>query len=220
MTVMCRFNFFSLGNLHNEQDVLEWLRKNRYRQPELNIYMYMLIAISILFLMYTGFLLSCFRSEPSAPVAHPKQAWNARSMRKWWQNKRQDSWTIRACALLDTLIPVWLCVDRFVRNERFIHGAQGDTRTTVTMTALEMKSDKAICLARLCRTAVKCWMKLLCEREGENAFNESCHNYFEYKGRKIDRTFICSANLTNFRLSNYKMRGYTRWAEIIFFFLN
>lgn len=74
MTVMFRSIFFFLGDLHNEQDVLEWLRKNRYRQPELNIYMYMLIAISILFLMYTGFLLSCFRSEPSAPVAHPKQA--------------------------------------------------------------------------------------------------------------------------------------------------
>ncbi|KAL6447201.1 hypothetical protein ACFW04_001475 [Cataglyphis niger] len=69
-----RFPSIYRGDLHNEQDVLEWLRKNRYRQPELNIYMYMLIAISILFLMYTGFLLSCFRSEPSAPVAHPKQA--------------------------------------------------------------------------------------------------------------------------------------------------
>ncbi|XP_011257946.1 uncharacterized protein LOC105252319 isoform X2 [Camponotus floridanus] len=69
-----RFPSIYRGDLHNEQDVLEWLRKNRYRQPELNIYMYMLIAITILFLMYTGFLLSCFRSEPSAAVAHPKQA--------------------------------------------------------------------------------------------------------------------------------------------------
>ncbi|XP_072757534.1 uncharacterized protein Hlk isoform X1 [Anoplolepis gracilipes] len=69
-----RFPSIYRGDLHSEQDVLEWLRKNRYRQPELNIYMYMLIAITILFLMYTGFLLSCFRSEPSAPVAHPKQA--------------------------------------------------------------------------------------------------------------------------------------------------
>jgi len=60
--------------LYKELEVLEWLRKNRYRQPELNIYMYMLIAITILFLMYTGFLLSCFRSESTAPVAHPKQA--------------------------------------------------------------------------------------------------------------------------------------------------
>ena len=67
--------FLVPGNLHNEQDVLEWLRKNRYRQPELNIYMYMLIAITVLFAMYTGFLLSCFRSEPAAPAPHPKQAW-------------------------------------------------------------------------------------------------------------------------------------------------
>jgi formate-dependent nitrite reductase membrane component NrfD len=60
--------------MRNEDDVLEWLRKNRFRQPELNIYMYMLIAVAILFAMYTGFLLSCFRSEPTPPVAHPKQA--------------------------------------------------------------------------------------------------------------------------------------------------
>ncbi|XP_077269443.1 hulk isoform X3 [Temnothorax americanus] len=69
-----RFPSIYRGDMHKEMDVLEWLRKNRYRQPELNIYMYMLIAITILFLMYTGFLLSCFRSEPTAPVAHPKQA--------------------------------------------------------------------------------------------------------------------------------------------------
>ncbi|XP_011696351.1 PREDICTED: uncharacterized protein LOC105455018 isoform X4 [Wasmannia auropunctata] len=69
-----RFPSIYRGDVRKELDVLEWLRKNRYRQPELNIYMYMLIAITILFLMYTGFLLSCFRSEPTAPVAHPKQA--------------------------------------------------------------------------------------------------------------------------------------------------
>ncbi|XP_015589839.1 uncharacterized protein LOC107265186 isoform X4 [Cephus cinctus] len=69
-----RFPSIYRGDLHNEQDVLEWLRKNRFRQPELNIYMYMLIAITILFTMYTGFLLSCFRSEPPAPAPHPKQA--------------------------------------------------------------------------------------------------------------------------------------------------
>ncbi|XP_076628680.1 hulk isoform X2 [Colletes latitarsis] len=69
-----RFPSIYRGDMHKEQDVLEWLRKNRYRQPELNIYMYMLIAITVLFAMYTGFLLSCFRSEPAAVVPHPKQA--------------------------------------------------------------------------------------------------------------------------------------------------
>ncbi|XP_076227212.1 hulk isoform X2 [Nomia melanderi] len=69
-----RFPSIYRGDVHNEQSVLEWLRKNRYRQPELNIYMYMLIVITVLFAMYTGFLLSCFRSEPAAPAAHPKQA--------------------------------------------------------------------------------------------------------------------------------------------------
>ncbi|XP_017758613.1 PREDICTED: uncharacterized protein LOC108549636 isoform X4 [Eufriesea mexicana] len=69
-----RFPSIYRGDMGNEQDVLEWLRKNRYRQPELNIYMYMLIAITVMFAMYTGFLLSCFRSEPAAPASHPKQA--------------------------------------------------------------------------------------------------------------------------------------------------
>ncbi|XP_076765990.1 hulk isoform X1 [Xylocopa sonorina] len=69
-----RFPSIYRGDLHKEQEVLEWLRKNRYRQPELNIYMYMLIAITVLFAMYTGFLLSCFRSEPTTPAPHPKQA--------------------------------------------------------------------------------------------------------------------------------------------------
>ncbi|XP_012276468.1 uncharacterized protein LOC105697598 isoform X2 [Orussus abietinus] len=69
-----RFPSIFRGDLRKEEDVLDWLRKNRFRQPELNIYMYMLIAITILFLMYTGFLLSCFRSDSPSPPAHPKQA--------------------------------------------------------------------------------------------------------------------------------------------------
>lgn len=53
-----------------EDEVLEWLRKNRFRQPELNIFMYALIAISIAFILYTAFLLQCFKPVPSQ---HPKQ---------------------------------------------------------------------------------------------------------------------------------------------------
>ncbi|XP_015185696.1 PREDICTED: uncharacterized protein LOC107071316 isoform X2 [Polistes dominula] len=69
-----RFPSIYRGDLHKEDEVLEWLRKNRYRQPELNIYMYILIATTLVFGMYTGFLLVCFRSEPSTPTPHPKQA--------------------------------------------------------------------------------------------------------------------------------------------------
>lgn len=64
----------SPGDLNKEEDVLEWLKKNRFRQPELNVYIYMLIAVAVLFAMYTGFLLSCFRTPPSAPAIHPKQS--------------------------------------------------------------------------------------------------------------------------------------------------
>lgn len=49
----------------SEEEVLDWLRKNRFRQPELNLFMYALIAIAIGFVLYTAFLLQCFK--PPAP---------------------------------------------------------------------------------------------------------------------------------------------------------
>ena len=56
------------GDIHSGEEVLEWLRKNRFRQPELNIFMYAVIALAITFVLYTAWLLSCFRP-------HMKQAW-------------------------------------------------------------------------------------------------------------------------------------------------
>lgn len=61
------------GDLLSEEEVLEWLRKNRFRQPELNIFMYALIAISIAFVLYTAFLLQCFKPAPPPPPQHVKQ---------------------------------------------------------------------------------------------------------------------------------------------------
>ncbi|KAL4706802.1 hypothetical protein ACJJTC_018183 [Scirpophaga incertulas] len=69
-----RFPSIYRGDLMSEDEVLEWLRKNRFRQPELNIFMYALIALSIAFIMYTAFLLQCFKPPPPAPAPHPKQA--------------------------------------------------------------------------------------------------------------------------------------------------
>ncbi|XP_030027959.1 uncharacterized protein LOC115445721 isoform X2 [Manduca sexta] len=69
-----RFPSIYRGDLMSEEEVLEWLRKNRFRQPELNIFMYALIALSIAFIMYTAFLLQCFKPAPPAPAQHPKQA--------------------------------------------------------------------------------------------------------------------------------------------------
>uniref|UniRef100_A0ABD2XLF9 Thioredoxin domain-containing protein n=1 Tax=Trichogramma kaykai TaxID=54128 RepID=A0ABD2XLF9_9HYME len=68
-----RFPSIYRNDLKNENEVLEWLRKNRFRQPDLNIYMYMLIAVAVLYAMYTFFLLTCFKTEQPAPVTHPKQ---------------------------------------------------------------------------------------------------------------------------------------------------
>ncbi|XP_049820634.1 uncharacterized protein LOC109604293 isoform X2 [Aethina tumida] len=68
-----RFPSIFRGDLHSEADVLEWLRKNRFRQPELNIFMYALLAIGVAFVIYTGFLLQCFKTQPTAIVPHQKQ---------------------------------------------------------------------------------------------------------------------------------------------------
>ncbi|XP_053603360.1 uncharacterized protein hlk isoform X3 [Plodia interpunctella] len=69
-----RFPSIYRGDILSEEEVLEWLRKNRFRQPELNIFMYALIALSIAFIMYTAFLLQCFKPSPPAQTPHPKQA--------------------------------------------------------------------------------------------------------------------------------------------------
>lgn len=69
-----KINIDPLGDLTNEKDVLEWLRKNRFRQPELNIFMYALIAIGLAFIVYTAFLLQCFKTPQPPPVVHEKKA--------------------------------------------------------------------------------------------------------------------------------------------------
>ncbi|KAG1669120.1 putative protein disulfide-isomerase C1F5.02 [Nymphon striatum] len=51
------------GDLMVEEEVLEWLKKNRYRNPELNLFMYALAAISATFVVYTIFLMFCFRKD-------------------------------------------------------------------------------------------------------------------------------------------------------------
>ncbi|KAI4457700.1 hypothetical protein MML48_7g00006442 [Holotrichia oblita] len=68
-----RFPSIYRGDLKSETDVLEWLRKNRFRQPELNLFMYAIFAIAFAFITYTAFLLQCFKPQPQALVPHPKQ---------------------------------------------------------------------------------------------------------------------------------------------------
>lgn len=68
-----RFPSIYRGDLKSEPAVLDWLRKNRFRQPELNIFIYALLAIGVAFVVYTAFLLQCFKPQPPAPAPHPKQ---------------------------------------------------------------------------------------------------------------------------------------------------
>ena len=68
-----RFPSIYRGDLKSEPAVLDWLRKNRFRQPELNIFIYALLAIGVAFVVYTAFLLQCFKPQPPAPSPHPKQ---------------------------------------------------------------------------------------------------------------------------------------------------
>uniref|UniRef100_T1J1H2 Thioredoxin domain-containing protein n=1 Tax=Strigamia maritima TaxID=126957 RepID=T1J1H2_STRMM len=51
------------GDLLAEDEVLEWLQKNRYRHPELNLFMYALAAITLAFVLYTIFLMFCFKGH-------------------------------------------------------------------------------------------------------------------------------------------------------------
>lgn len=73
LLILTCYTLLHIGDLLSEEEVLEWLRKNRFRQPELNIFMYALIAISIAFVLYTAFLLQCFKPPPPPPPQHVKQ---------------------------------------------------------------------------------------------------------------------------------------------------
>ncbi|CAG0892261.1 unnamed protein product [Darwinula stevensoni] len=56
-----RFPSIYRGDLIAEDEVLEWLTRNRFKHPELNLFMYGLAAISSAFIMYTLFLMFCFK---------------------------------------------------------------------------------------------------------------------------------------------------------------
>ncbi|KAG5678994.1 hypothetical protein PVAND_008603 [Polypedilum vanderplanki] len=68
-----RFPSIYRGDIMSEEEVLDWLRKNRFRQPELNLFMYALIAIAVGFVLYTAFLLQCFKAPPPVKVQTDKK---------------------------------------------------------------------------------------------------------------------------------------------------
>ncbi|OQV19358.1 hypothetical protein BV898_06593 [Hypsibius exemplaris] len=51
------------GSLKEEEQVLEWLRKNRYKHPELSFFMYGIGAITGAFVLYTIFFMVCLRDS-------------------------------------------------------------------------------------------------------------------------------------------------------------
>lgn len=55
--------FLTTGDLIYEEQVLEWLKKNRYRHPELNFFMYAITAITGAFMLYTLFLIFCIKRK-------------------------------------------------------------------------------------------------------------------------------------------------------------
>jgi thioredoxin-like negative regulator of GroEL len=51
------------GDLLKEEEVLEWLRKNRYRPPEISIFMYTVLAVTVAFIVYTIFLFCAMKPK-------------------------------------------------------------------------------------------------------------------------------------------------------------
>ncbi|XP_027840117.2 uncharacterized protein LOC114121834 isoform X3 [Aphis gossypii] len=55
------------GSLDTELEVLEWLKKTRFREPELNLFMYVMITISLAFVLYTVLLVYGFKKITMTP---------------------------------------------------------------------------------------------------------------------------------------------------------
>ena len=52
-----------------EEEVLDWLQKSRFKQPELNLFMYGTAGVTIGFIAYTLFLIFCFNKNPHQKTA-------------------------------------------------------------------------------------------------------------------------------------------------------
>lgn len=68
-----RFPSVYRGDLLNEEEVLEWLRKNRYRHSELSIFMYAVAALSIGFVFYTAFYIYLQKKRAAAAAKLKEQ---------------------------------------------------------------------------------------------------------------------------------------------------
>ena len=48
-----------------EAEVLAWLKKNRFKNMELDLFMYSILAVAVTFVLYTAFLLFGFKPRDS-----------------------------------------------------------------------------------------------------------------------------------------------------------
>jgi hypothetical protein len=58
-----RCSYELADNLLDDGAVLEWLRKNRFKHMELDLFMYSILAIAATFVFYTFFLLFGFKPK-------------------------------------------------------------------------------------------------------------------------------------------------------------
>ncbi|CAB4068818.1 unnamed protein product [Lepeophtheirus salmonis] len=58
-----RFPSIYRESLHNETEILDWLKSNRYKTVELDLFMYAIVLMGLLFLLYTAFLHFGFRPQ-------------------------------------------------------------------------------------------------------------------------------------------------------------
>lgn len=57
------FYYFSADDLLSETQVLDWLKKNRFKHMELDIFMYSIVAVALTFVAYTAFLIFGFKPK-------------------------------------------------------------------------------------------------------------------------------------------------------------
>ena len=65
-----------------EREVLLWLKKNRFKNMELDLFMYSILAVAVTFVLYTAFLLFGFKPKDESKQSDEEDEDEA-EMSKW-----------------------------------------------------------------------------------------------------------------------------------------